>query len=101
MEMPAIGGMAQASPWGAAIGGAVQLGAKALDDKTNQTQTTGFESTFDGSGWNVNAGGGRQTAAYEKVGDSTGFNLGALLQQNPMVLIAICALAFVYLKKKM
>ncbi len=99
IAMPNMQGAAQASPWGAAISAGAALGSKALDDKTNQTLSNTFDSAFDASGWNVNIGqGAKQTSAYEKTGDSA-FNLGALMS-NPMVLIAVCALAYVYLKKR-
>ncbi len=63
----------------------------------NATQTAGaYSSMFDSSGWTVNVGSGSASATSSR---AVGPDLGALLS-NPLVLLAVGALAIMYFNKR-
>jgi hypothetical protein len=85
-------------PWSAGIMGATSVATAALDDKTNQTLNNSYTAAFDNSGWNVNVGAGASQSTQTDRSTSA-LGLSSLLQ-NPVVLIALAAVAFLYLKRR-
>ena len=86
-----------ADPWSTGIMAGAGIAKAALDDQTNQTLSNSFGAGFDNSGWSVNTGSGTQSTTADR---SSGLlsGLGPMLQ-NPMVLVALAVVAFLYLKK--
>lgn len=94
----AAGGLMAASPWGAAISGATQLGAKALDDKTNQTASNSLSQWFTFGDKNVSVGGGNiGTSRTEPLSAMTG--QAADLLRNPLVLVLVALVAYKVIKR--
>lgn len=84
-------------PWSAGIMGATSVASAALEDKTNQTLNNSFSTGYDNSGWNVNVGAGSQTTQTDR--SSSALGLSQLLN-NPMVLIGLCVVLYMYTQKK-
>jgi len=76
--------------------GAASVAGKALDDKTNQTLNNTFSAGFDNA-WTVNIGSGSQSTQTDK--SSSALGLGSVLN-NPMVLLALCAVAYMVMSRK-
>lgn len=85
-------------PWSAGIMGATSVASAALEDKTNQTLNNSFSTVFDNSGWNVNVGAG---ASQSTQTDRSSSALGlSRLMSNPMMLIGLCVVLYLYTQKK-
>lgn len=88
---------AQANPWAAGIGAATQLGAAALNDKTNQTYDGQLSQWFTFGDKNVNLGTGSiGTSRTEPLSAVTGQVAGLL--SNPLVLVLVGLVAYKVLK---
>jgi hypothetical protein len=92
-----MAGMPATDPYSAAFGAAAQLGKAAIDDKTNLTQSTKFDSTFDGSGWSINIGSGSLSATASKNDPVAGV---AALLQNPVALIGLAVALYLVWKRR-
>jgi hypothetical protein len=88
---------AQANPWAALAGSATQLGAAALNDKTNQTYDGQLSQWFTFGDKNINVGGGSiGTSRTEPLAAVAGSAVSLL--QNPLVLIVVGLVAYKALK---
>jgi hypothetical protein len=100
-------GFMQASPWGAAIGAATQLGAEALKPVATNSANGGMYSFDSSGGFTLNIGSGSAvstatrtpmpsaTQALQAVASGTGS-----LLSNPAVVVLIGVALFLYLKHK-
>lgn len=99
--MAGLGGLAQASPWGAAIGAVAQVAtpAPAGPSEAKSSGSIGG-SNLDNSGWNVTFGnnsGIKSDRDQTQPGNLT--QAAASLMGNPAMLIGLGVVALVVLKK--
>jgi hypothetical protein len=88
---------AQANPWAAGINAASQLGAAALNDKTNQTYEGALSQWFTFGDKNVNLGSGSiGTSRTEPLSAVAG--QAASLLSNPLVLVLVGLVAYKVIK---
>jgi predicted lipid-binding transport protein (Tim44 family) len=102
------GGLAGATPYGAMIQGAVQLGSEALKPVAT-TSDLNWTGSFDNGGdFNLNIGSGQQSAtgrtntstpAAAQVARAAGQSVGSLLG-NPLFVVLVGVGLFLYLKHK-
>jgi hypothetical protein len=102
------GGLAGATPYGAMIQGATQLGMAALEPVATSSHLDGAYS-FDNSGdFSVNIGSGQQTPtgrtttstpAAAQVARAAGQSVGSLLG-NPAFVVVVGIALFLYLKHR-
>ena len=102
------GGLASATPYGAMIQGATQLGMAALEPVATTSHLTGTYDFNNSGDFNLNIGAGQQSATGRtttsmppaaQVARAAGQSLGSLLG-NPVFVVLVGVGLYVYLKHK-
>lgn len=89
-----------ADPWSSAFMAAGNVASAALQKPAMNAQQTAGGGMFDNSGWNVNIGGGRQSATNERTQAAPVAAGLAQLLGNPVILAGLAVALYLIVKNK-